>query len=173
MANRVTLTTQIVVGCLLGLATGCKPTSAGNVATSATTPSPVPTATVKTQAEQNSPRKLTAAQWFSKQNISPEEARTVDAIISSIESMGGPESKGATLGRWAERNVQMLALDNLRLTEISPVLVFKNLTTISLIGNKLTQKQINEILTSLPKLKILTIDSGLNCDVNRKVTCLH
>lgn len=172
MTNRVLPTSPILLVCFVGLIAGCKPTTDGQVASSERVSSD-PTPVNNQQPEQSSPRKLTAEQWFSKKGISAEEARTVDAVIDSIQVMGGPESKPATLARWAERNVQILALDNLGLTEVSPILVFKNVTTLSLSGNKLTQKQIDQVLISLPKLKILTIDSGLNCEVNRKVKCLY
>ncbi|MEY4064364.1 MAG: hypothetical protein RIR26_572 [Pseudomonadota bacterium] len=120
-------------------------------------------------------KKLTTEEWFSKKDLTPEEVRTVDALLDAIPSFGGPSGNPTGAARWASGRLDSLSLDGLKLTEIGPVLTLKGLVTLSLHGNKLQQEQIDALLAGLPNLRTLVIDAGLKCDEAKfpKVTCLH
>ncbi|MEN9810180.1 MAG: hypothetical protein RLZZ488_1747 [Pseudomonadota bacterium] len=126
------------------------------------------------QAVQTAPavRTLSAEDWLSKKNLNAEEERTVDAILDSMTMYHLNIEKTADLARWAARKLDHVDLSGKNLTNISPILAFKNISTLHLLGNKFTQRQIDELLKGLPKLKTLVTDEGLSCSANLKVTCL-
>ncbi|MBM3380950.1 MAG: hypothetical protein FJY29_00720 [Betaproteobacteria bacterium] len=117
---------------------------------------------------------LSATQWLTKDKISAEEARTVDALLVTISDYGGPKGDPVAAARWGERNLQIATLGEEGLTEIAPILAFKRIVTLSIPGNKFTQDQLNELLAGLPNLKTLVKDKNLKCDTIKypKVTCL-
>lgn len=158
---------------------GCKPQQqAETTSTSGRTPATQSTAQsnqplINKAADSTNQRKLTAEQWLTKQNISKEEELTVDAILESLRLNDQRAGRPEEAARWAERNLQILDLSSKNLTNVSPILAFKNISTLSVNGNKFSQSQIDELVKSLPNLRILVTDPGLNCDAKPKVTCLH
>jgi len=118
---------------------------------------------------------LTSVQWLTKEEVTPAESKTVDSLIKSIRDFYGPVHNLNSTANWAEKNMQIVYLNNERLTEISPILVFQKIVTLSMPGNNFTQDQLNELLASLPNLKTLVKDKGLKCDSIKypKVTCIE
>ncbi|MFZ9519026.1 MAG: hypothetical protein ACO3A4_00970 [Silvanigrellaceae bacterium] len=121
----------------------------------------------------NQVRQLTAMEWFSKKNVSVEEARTVDALLQSVVVLENKSGSPESLARWAAGGMKVAVLDGQNLTNISPILAFKNISTLHITGNRFDQSQIDELLKGLPKLKVLALDKGLTCDANPKVTCMY
>jgi Leucine-rich repeat (LRR) protein len=151
----------------------CKPQSTSSELSAAATPEATPQVQQKQQADViTSVRQLTAGEWFAKKNISSEEARTVDAIIDSLKVTEQRDGTPDNLARWAEKNLQVLSLDYQKLSNISPILAFKNISTLSIVGNSFGQPQVDELVRGLPKLKNLLTDQGINCKANPKVICL-
>jgi len=165
---------------LLVFATACKPQTDANEASSSKQSAETAPQSQQGQ-EQSGVQKmstkartgLTLTQWLTKQNISVEEGRTVDAIIANITEIEMRKGEPAELARWADKNLQVLALDDKNLTDISPILTLKNISTLSIVGNKFTQTQVDELVTGLPKLRNLVTDRGVSCRANPKVTCLQ
>ena len=155
---------------------GCKPQNISESASVSMPSQPGETPVAHpTAGNVSEPRSgLTIAQWLTKDGVSEDEARTVDVILANIISFGGPANDPKKAARWAESNLNVIGLDGEKLTNISPLLAFENITTLGLTGNKFTQAQINELLASLPKLRILSIDPYLSCNKETypKVTCL-
>ncbi|MEN9826905.1 MAG: hypothetical protein RI953_2650 [Pseudomonadota bacterium] len=173
------LTIQVLVLAWSGLLFGCKQPSSSNTMgafdnqqqnsakQANTNVTPTPVASLK-------PRNLlSATEWLTKKNISDEEARTVDALLESISTMEGKSGSAESLARWAEGGLRIVLLDGKNLTNISPILVFKNISTLHITGNRFAQPQIDELLKGLPKLKVLALDPGLSCSANPKVNCLY
>lgn len=119
-------------------------------------------------------RNLTIAQWFSKQGLSPAEIITVDAILESIVSMGGPANNPAAAAVFAERKLDSLSLDGRGISEIGPILAIKGIAHMSISQNNLTQAQFDELLAGLPNLRTLLVDPNIVCrkELNPRVTCL-
>lgn len=156
---------------------GCKPQeradlSPMSVATSATA---TPTSAPINKQSLITGKPLTAAQMFTKQGTSDAEAKTVDAILTNLDDFGSREKDVRKAVEWAERNLKMLALDGYGLTNVAPILFFKNIETLTLSGNKLTQDQFDQLLAGLPKLKTISKDPGLKCDQYKypRVRCLE
>ncbi len=122
----------------------------------------------------NTRRGLSLAQWFSKQGLTAQEIKTVDAILNYISLTGGPSGNPETVARYAERSMDILSLDSLGLNEVGPILQLKSLSHISLSGNAFSQSQIEELITGLPKLRTIVVDANIQCrnDLNPKVKCL-
>lgn len=165
---------------------GCKPAQQAKTASqtedanSRTAPVASPTPRTEEQSAQEklkvAPYRtgLTATEWLTKKNISDAEAKTVDALLDSIESFGGPSGNPTAAARWAEGRMQVAFLADYGLTEISPILPFKRIVTLYVTGNKLTQEQFNALLENLPNLKTIVKDPYIVCDsiAFPKVTCL-
>lgn len=158
---------------------GCKPQQQAETS-SASDRVPATQATAQNkQSLNNKPadtttrRSLSAEQWLTKQNINKDEELTVDAILESLRLYDQRAGRPEEAARWAERNLQILDLSSKNLTNVSPILAFKNISTLSVNGNKFSQPQIDELVKSLPNLRILVTDPGLNCDAKPKVTCLN
>jgi len=117
----------------------------------------------------------TATEWLSKKNVSEAEAKTVDALLDSIEAFGGPSGNPTAAARWAEGRLQVAFLADYGLTDISPILAFKRIVTLYITGNKLTQAQFNTLLKNLPNLKTVVKDPYIQCDniAYPRVTCLE
>jgi predicted nucleic acid-binding protein len=170
----------VVTGLVFFLAAACKPQSnSGELSVSAKT-TPTPVASPQTQGPQVQSsqievksRRLSAVEWFTKQNVTAEEERTVDAIIESLRNVDLREGTPQSLALWAERNLQVLQLDDRKLSNISPILAFRNISTLSIVGNSFSQSQVDELLRSLPRLKNLLTDRGISCRANSQVTCLQ
>ncbi len=165
---------------LFAFATACKPQTDANEASSSK--QSVETTQQSQQVQDQSGVQkisgkartgLTLTQWLTKQNISTEESRTVDAILENITEIELRKGEPAELARWADKNLQVLSLDDKNLTDISPILTLKNISTLSIVGNKFTQSQVDELVTGLPKLRNLLTDRGVSCRANPKVTCLQ
>lgn len=166
---------------------GCKPTqvsdsaSVSRVEEALATPTPSENQKVKDNELADKLEKpvfrtgLTATEWLTKQNITSAEAKTVDAILDSIESFGGPSGSPASAARWAEGRLQVAFLADRGLTEISPILPFKRIVTLYISGNKFTQQQFNTLVENLPNLKTVVKDPYIHCDSisNPKITCLE
>ncbi len=122
----------------------------------------------------NTSRNLSISQWFSKQGLSAEEIRTVDAILDYIRLSGGPSGDVAAVARFAERKLDVMALDGAELRESAPLLALKSLVHVTLTGNYFSQAQINELISSLPNLRTISIDASVVCPtgLNPRVTCL-
>lgn len=122
----------------------------------------------------NASRNLSISQWFSKQGLSAEETRTVDAILDYIRLSGGPSGDVAAVARFAERKLDVMALDGADLRDSSPLLALKALVHVTLTGNFFSQAQINELISSLPNLRTISIDASVVCPtgLNPRVTCL-
>ncbi len=118
---------------------------------------------------------LTSVQWLTKEEVTPAESKTVDSLIKSIRDFYGPVHNLNSTANWAEKKMQIVYLNNEGLTDISPLLVFKQIVTLSMPGNNFTQDQLNGLLASLPNLKTLVKDKGLKCDSIKypKVTCIE
>ena len=118
---------------------------------------------------------LTSVQWLTKEEVTPAESKTVDSLIKSIRDFYGPVHNLNSTANWAEKNMQIVYLNNEGLTDISPLLVFKKIVTLSMPGNNFTQDQLNGLLASLPNLKTLVKDKGLKCDSIKypNVTCIE
>ena len=157
--------------------TGCKQPSTPGTEQSVGIPTATPGATTDPLASKAKAFRsgLTATQWFTKEGVTPAESKTVDALIKSIGDYGGPVNGPVSAARWADKYMQIVSLNDEGLTEISPILVFKKIVTLSMSGNNFTQDQLNELLASLPNLKTLVKDKGLKCDSIRypKVTCIE
>ncbi|MEY3903033.1 MAG: hypothetical protein RL189_2339 [Pseudomonadota bacterium] len=170
--------TKLLRVCLLSLLaslTACKPATESQSAASAQSKVTEQTQTAnndQTVQSVTAVRTLSAEEWLSKKKLSAEEERTVDAILDSMSMYHVNIEKPADLARWATRKLEHVDLSGKNLTNISPILAFKNVSTLHLLGNKFTQRQIDELLRGLPKLKTLVTDEGLNCSANLKVTCL-
>ena len=162
---------------LTSLATSCKQHSTLGAEQSVGSPTATPGATTEPLASKAKAFRsgLTATQWLTKQGVTPAESKTVDALIRSIGDFGGPVSNPISAARWADKYMQIVSINDEGLTEISPLLVFKKIVTLSMSGNNFTQDQLNELLASLPNLKTLVKDKGLNCDSIKypKVTCIE
>jgi hypothetical protein len=144
---------------------------------SAQTKTPIaPTANNQQNANRTQSRNsLTATEWLTKQNISAEEERTVNALLRSIADIGGPSNDPTAAARWADKKLQIAVLSDEGLTEVAPILVFKKIVTLTISGNKFTQEQLNQLLAGLPNLKTLVKDKNLKCDNLKypKVVCLE
>jgi Leucine-rich repeat (LRR) protein len=119
-------------------------------------------------------RGLTLTQWFSKQGLTAEEIKTVDAILDYISLSGGPKGNPEAAARFAERSLDILSLDSLGLTDVGPILELKSLSHMTLTGNSFSQSQIEALITGLPNLRIIVVDANIQCrtDLNPKVKCL-
>jgi hypothetical protein len=117
---------------------------------------------------------LSVAQWFSKKDLTPEEIKTVDAILDYISRNGGPSGSPEVVARYAERKLWAMSLDGSRLSDIGPILALKKMTHLTLVDNFFSQSQIEELLTGLPELRTILVDDYIQCrpDLNPKVTCL-
>lgn len=176
-----------LVGLSFFAAAGCKPPQSAETASLRPTPSPNPEESevkdgaspqADTEAEKFLPAYrtgLSPVQWLTKQNISEAEAKTVDALLESIEVFGGPSGNPAAAARWAEGRMQIAFLADYNLTEISPILVFKGIRTLYITGNKFTQKQFNVLIENLPNLKTVVKDPSIQCDSQAypQIACLE
>ncbi|NBW81095.1 hypothetical protein EBR21_05010 [bacterium] len=173
------LTIQVFLLAASGLLFGCKQASSSNTMGAFgnqrqnSAEQEDPSATPTPEASLKPRNLLSATEWLGKKNISEEEARTVDALLESISIMDRKSGSGESLARWAESGLQIVLLDGKNLTNISPILAFKNISTLHITGNRFSQPQIDELLKGLPKLKNLVLDPGLNCSANPKVNCLY
>lgn len=166
---------------------GCKPSQSAETASIRPTPSPNTEETTnkdeafpkdETNVEKFQPvyrTGLSPVQWLTKQNITEAEAKTVDALLSSIEVFGGPSGNPEAAARWAEGRMHIAFLAGLNLTEISPILVFKRIRTLYITGNKFTQKQFNALIENLPNLKTVVKDPSIQCDSTAypQIACLE
>ena len=167
-------------GIIVLATTACKPRTDSGEMSLAVKISPTPTATPRQKGQQVQQeetlmpyRQLTAVEWFTKKNISVEEEKTVDAIIEILRKDEGRTESPENLARWAERNLQILMLEGQKLSNISPLLALRNLSTLSIIGNSFRQSQVDELVRGLPKLRNLVTDPGVSCRANLKVNCLQ
>lgn len=116
-----------------------------------------------------------ASDWLTKKDVTTEQSKTVDAILDGIRDFGGPSKAPIDAAKWAERNLQVLALDQRELTDLSPLLAFKGIITLSLTGNNISQEELDKVISHLPNLKTLVKDKGLRCNKEKhsKLTCLE
>lgn len=122
----------------------------------------------------NTRRGLSLAQWFSKQGLTAEEIKTVNAILNYVSIMGGPTGNAEDAARFAERKLDALGLDGLGLSDVGPILALKSLTHLTVTLNSFSQAQIEELLVGLPNLRTISVDGHIQCrpDLNPKVKCL-
>lgn len=171
--------TKIIATCLVPIVStfaACRPAAESQSANSSTT---APT-------EQNAPatdststiRRLAADEWLAKKKLSVEENLTVDALIASVNVLYEEEAtrhkNPKNLAEWALQSLQIVNLSGKKLTNVSPILAFQNISHLHLGGNKFNQQQIDELLTVLKKLQFLAIDKDLNCkNANPNVKCIN
>ncbi len=175
------------VGCLalsFVALVGCKPSQVSESASlgrDSITPTPMPSQEPEDQSPQEKLNRpayrtgLSLTDWFTKKNISAAEAKTVDALLDSVEGFGGPSGNPVAAARWAEGRMQVAFLAGYGLTEVSPILLLKRISTLYITGNKLTQEQFNALLENLPNLKTVVKDPYITCDniMYPRVACLE
>lgn len=179
MAGSMSLALLFVAGCKPSQQAQTESILRDSPAKISPTPSLTPDSSEQTSREKGSVPAFrtgpTATDWLNKKNVSEAEAKTVDALLDSIEAFGGPSGNPTAAARWAEGRLQVAFLADHGLTDISPILAFRRIVTLYVTGNKFTQQQFDALLANLPNLKTVVKDPYIQCDNIKypNITCLE